>query len=100
MIVPPPVHTAPYSAALAAEPGWREVVAELEVMLAERDISLADTERTLYIKIEFMNGRPALMGVYGEPEVTIKNFPNRYNSGIYQVLDLSLIHISEPTRPY
>ena len=90
MIIPPPVREAAYSATLAAEPGWRDVVSALEHLLTERDISLTDSDRTLYIKFEFMNRRPSLMGVYGEPEVKLNDSPNRYNSNIYEVLEEAL----------
>ena len=90
MTIPPTVRDAPYSAALAAEPGWRDVVRELEVLLADRDILLTDIERTLYIRFEFMDRRPSSMGVYGEPNVTLNDFPTRYNSDIYEVLEDAL----------
>ena len=88
--VPPEVREAPYSATLAQESGWCEVVAAVESVLTERDIFPSDAERAIYLKFEFMDGRPASMGIYGDPPVKVKDFPTRYNSNIYEVLDESL----------
>ena len=90
MAIPSNLRDAPYSALLSQEPGWRDVVTALEVVLDERDILHGDIDRTLFIKFEFMDGRPCSMGIHSDPPVKINDFPHRYNSNIYSVLEEAL----------
>jgi len=90
MKVPSNLREATYSASLAQESGWCDVVTALEAVLIEREVLHDDIDRTVYIAFEFMDGKPCSMGIYSDPSVIIRNHPHRGNSNIYEVLEDAL----------
>ncbi len=90
MTIPPNILKAPYSEALAQADGWCDVVVELESLLIERGILGTDVDRSVWVTFEFMDGLPKQMGIYTEPAIDVKDYPTRYNSDIYVVIEHSL----------
>ena len=90
MAIPPLLLDAPYSASLTQEPGWRDAVAALEELLAEREVLHQGIERDVYVQLEFVDGNPSSMGIHSDPSFRITNYPNRYNTYLWEVFEGTL----------